>query len=169
MRETGADSDRHWYVMRTRSNFERRASHSLGGKGIETYLPAVEVPSRRDRSLRIERPLFPGYFFVRLKLRSAEKVAALRTAGVVDLVGFSAGPAPVPDWQVRSIRLALASQEPFELLYQLVPGERVVVRHGPFRGVEGVILEPRSTRATRRPSRPSSTPTSRRRSPAPSC
>lgn len=130
-----------WYAVRTRSNHESVASQRLLGQGLEAFLPAIETPSiRRDRRLTVQRPLFPGYFFVRSTLVGSERIEILRAPGVVSMVGFEAGPVAVPDWQIHSIQLALTSKSPVEVLWKLVPGKRVRVARGAFAGVEGTVV-----------------------------
>jgi transcription termination/antitermination protein NusG len=130
-----------WYAVRTRSNHEAVAVGRIASKGLQAYLPELTVPSkRRDRKRTITRPLFPGYFFVHLIFSSPKRIEVLRAPGVLAILGSGGGPVPVPEWQVRSIRIALASQRPVQVMLGLFPGNRVRVVAGPFTGMEGVIV-----------------------------
>jgi transcription termination/antitermination protein NusG len=137
----GATSTPQWYAVRTRSNHEAVAAGRIAAKGLQAYLPELVVPSRRrDRKRTVTRPLFPGYFFVHLIFSSPNRIDVLRAPGVLAILGSSGGPVPVPEWQVRSIRIALASREPVQVMLGLVPGNRVRIVAGPFTGMEGVIV-----------------------------
>lgn len=135
------DPGRDWYAVRVRSNHESIAAASLEAKGVATYLPAVDVPSvRTDRRVMLSRPIFPGYFFVQTVLGRADRIEVLKAPGVVEILGSATGPIAVPEWEISSIHLALAARNPFEILYDLVPGKRVRVTTGALKGVEGVLM-----------------------------
>jgi transcription antitermination factor NusG len=54
-----------WYAVHTRSRHEDKVFTGLVQKSITTFLPKIEVWSKRkDRRKRIMTPLFPGYLFV---------------------------------------------------------------------------------------------------------
>lgn len=100
------------------------------------------MPSRRrDRRIAPFRaPVFPGYFFVRSDLARDDRLRILRAPGVVTILGADHQPTPVPDRQIESLRIALASRHPIEVLFGVVPGQLVRVTAGPLAGVEGVVL-----------------------------
>jgi len=54
-----------WYAAYTRSNHERRVADQLGKREVEHFLPEYEsVRKWKDRKVRLQMPLFPGYVFV---------------------------------------------------------------------------------------------------------
>ncbi|MGC2000402.1 MAG: transcription termination/antitermination NusG family protein, partial [Candidatus Acidiferrales bacterium] len=56
----------HWYAVQTCANHEKRVRQQLHLRVVETYLPVYEsVRQWKDRRVRRELPLFPGYLFVR--------------------------------------------------------------------------------------------------------
>lgn len=127
--------------MRTRSNHESIATAHLLVKRMSVFLPAATVPSRRrDRLRLITRPLFPGYIFIKSEMERAERIEILASPGVVGILGSSAGPAPIPGSQIESIRRALKTRNPCEVIYDLVPGRFVRIVRGPLAGVEGVVI-----------------------------
>jgi transcription antitermination factor NusG len=87
----------------------------------------------------LSQPIFPGYLFVRSSLAYVERLEIMKAPGTVSLLGFTSGPVAVPDWQISSIRAALAAPNPFEIIYRLVPGRRVRVVSGAVAGLEGVV------------------------------
>lgn len=129
-----------WYVLHTRSHFENVVFASLRGKAKETFLPKMRVRSRRkDRKKMIDMPVFPGYVFVRTALLPAEHVDILKTVGAVRLIGNSAGPVPVPDEAIESLRIMTAAPESILAGTRFQAGDRVLVTAGPFAGVIGVF------------------------------
>src|SRR4051812_22456452 len=81
-------SRKQWYAVQTRSNFEKRTSHELHCRGIDTFLPAItELRQWNDRKKTIEMPLFPGYLFVRLSESLDARWTVLKSAGVVRILG----------------------------------------------------------------------------------
>jgi transcription antitermination factor NusG len=130
-----------WYAVRTRSNHERVAAERLLAQGVEAYLPTMLARSRRrDRRAVVARPLFPGYFFARLRLDAPERVTVLKAPGVMHLVGFGGAPVSVPEWQVESVRRVLDSRRSTELLWRPTPGQRVRVAEGALSGAQGVVV-----------------------------
>lgn len=129
-----------WYALYTRSRHEKLLHGELGKKGIESFLPMREVTRQwSDRKKVIGEPLFKSYLFVKMPLR--ERWTVLNTVGAVRLVGKSAAePVEVPEHELLAVRRFLEEDilvDPFPYLKE---GERVYVRSGPFKGVEGFIV-----------------------------
>ena len=98
----GADyRDLHWYAVQTRANHEKRVRQQLDLRVVETYLPVYEsLRHWKDRRVRLELPLFPGYLFVRLALR--DRLQVLRTPSVVRIVEFGGKAVALPDPRNRN-------------------------------------------------------------------
>ena len=129
-----------WYALYTKSRHEKIVRGEISKKGMETFLPLREVTRQwSDRKKVIGEPLFKGYLFVKMPLR--ERWTVLNTVGAVRLVGKSAAePVEVPERELLAVRRFLEEDilvDPFPYLKQ---GERVYVRSGPFKGVEGFIV-----------------------------
>ena len=85
----------HWYVVHTSANHERRVSEQFLQRGVEYFLPQYESVRRwKDRRMKLQLPLFPGYVFVRMALE--HKLRVLQVPGVACLVSFAGKPAVVP-------------------------------------------------------------------------
>jgi transcriptional antiterminator NusG len=128
-----------WYAAHVRSNFERQVVQFLGGRrGPETFLPTYRVKSRRaDAPALIERPLFPGYVFVRLESLDRPRIAVLQAPGIVRLVEFGGRLATIDDEVIESLRIIAAGPavaRPHPLLRE---GQAVRVVDGPFAGAVG--------------------------------
>src|SRR5438552_10273646 len=93
----------HWYAAYTRANHERRMADQLAEREVEHFLPEYESMRKwKDRKVRLQMPLFPGYVFVHLALR--DRLRVLQVPGVARLVGFDGHPAPVPEEEITRIR-----------------------------------------------------------------
>lgn len=127
----------HWWALHTRAQHERLVASQLAGKRLEFFLPTYRASGR---SRRRERPLFPGYLFVRAELTLPVRIAILECRGVVELLGSPSGPISVPGEQIVSVQRLVGSSSELELLRHLLPGVRVRVESGPLAGVIGVVV-----------------------------
>jgi transcriptional antiterminator NusG len=110
-----------------------------GRKGIEVFLPLWERRSRwKDRTKRIQVPLFPGYCFARF--RSSDRLRILKAFGIVELVGSGGQPEPIPDAEIDAIHTLVGSRLVYEPFPFLAEGMEVEVTRGPLMGVRGRLL-----------------------------
>lgn len=136
-----------WYALHTRSNFETRVTEGLQGKGLETFLPAVEELHRwKDRKRRVSVPLFPGYVFARLADDPAQRLAVLKTAGVVRILGSGGHMEAVAEHEIAAVHGLVNAKVPCSSHPFLRDGAWVRVTRGPLMGVEGYFLR-RASRA----------------------
>lgn len=128
-----------WYAAQTCANHEKQVLQQLGLRAVEAYLPQYESVRRwKDRRVRLDRPLFPGYVFVRLTL--GDRLRVLQTPSVVRLVGFGRRPSPLPNQEIEALRSGLAHNIRMEPHPYLQVGRRVRVTTGPFQGIEGILV-----------------------------
>lgn len=125
-----------WFVLRTRSRQEKAVARDLQGRGVAHFLPLVgqvRYYGRNKVSRRV--PLFPGYVFLHGSLEQAyeadrsDRVAQLIC--VADQAGFGR--------ELAQIREALDRGAPLTDHARLEAGQRVVVRSGPWKGLEGLV------------------------------
>ena len=71
--------------LHLRGNHARNAlAEALGGKGVEHFLPLYESVRRwSDRKVRLQRPLFPGYVFVRIAIQERLRVERVQGGSAV--------------------------------------------------------------------------------------
>jgi transcription antitermination factor NusG len=128
-----------WYAVYTNANHEKRVTQQLDKRSVEHFLPLYESPRRwKDRTVRLQMPLFPGYVFVKFALR--DRLQLLQIPGVVHLVSFNGHPAPLPQEDIQAIRNCLDRGHQLEPHPYLKAGRRVRVMSGPLKGLEGIIL-----------------------------
>ncbi len=130
--------EQHWYAAYTRAQHEKRVAEQLDERGVEHFLPLYASVRRwKDRRVRLDLPLFPGYVFVRLAMFARLRV--LQIPSVVCLVGFGGLLAALPDEDVEILRAGLVDPLRAEPHPFLTVGRRVRIICGPFAGLEGVL------------------------------
>jgi transcription termination/antitermination protein NusG len=128
-----------WFAVYTCVNRERRVAEQLGARGIEHFLPQYESERKwKDRVVRLQMPLFPGYLFVRAALRN--RLTVLQVPGVAQVVGFGGLPAAVPPEDLERVRDFLRQGFRAEPHRFLKVGRRVRVKSGPLEGMEGIVV-----------------------------
>src|SRR6266481_1689950 len=99
--------DSRWYAAYTCANHEKRVREQLEQRSVESFLPVYEAVRRwKDRRMRLQLPLFPGYVFVRMAL--VDRLRVLQVPSVVHLVGFNGHLAPLPDEEIEGLKKSLA-------------------------------------------------------------
>lgn len=129
------DQNYRWYPVYTRSRAEKKANEELNRKGIQTYFPLKKVVKQwSDRKKIVEEPLIKSYLFAYISAREYAEV--LMTNGVARFIYFSNQVASIPDQQIHDLKLLLATDVDLELIdYDIKPGESVLVKAGPFKGI----------------------------------
>ena len=131
--------EEYWYAVQTCANHEKRVLQQLNQRTVKAYLPLYEsVRQWKDRRVRLESPLFPGYVFVKLALR--DRLQVLQAPGVVRLVGFGSQPAALQDHEIEALRQGLAGEIRLEPHPYLKVGQLVRVRTGPLQGLQGILV-----------------------------
>jgi transcription antitermination factor NusG len=133
----------HWYAAYTRANHEVRVTQQLARRSVEHFLPQYESVRRwKDRRVKLQMPLFPGYVFVRLAVR--DRLRVLEIPSVARLVGFNGHPAILPDKEIEALRTAVVAQLRTQPHPYLAVGRRVRITRGPLAGVEGILVRRKS-------------------------
>lgn len=135
-----------WYVLYTKPRHEKTVEAGLLQKGIEAFTPKVSLRKRwSDRIKVVEEPLFKSYCFAKFNL--FDKTCVLSQQGVVDLVHFKQNYIPVQNTVIDSLRTLAAHQMSLNPHPYLKVGDKVVVRRGPLKDVEGFLVEKRNKNA----------------------
>ena len=130
---------RQWFAIYTLPQNERAVLRQLEVRQLEAFLPTYEVIKvwRNRQQVRLARPLFPGYLFVRVDRR--ERIRVLEARGVLSIVGNSRGPLPLDSTEIECLRSG-ASRSRLEPFREIPIGSRVRVKCGPLKGVEGILV-----------------------------
>ena len=128
-----------WYAVWTRSRHEQVVRAQLEQKGFEAFLPLIGRWSRwKDRTKKVDWPLFPGYCFVRLEDHDALPV--LTCPGVVRILSCDGRLAAVPEHEIDGIRRLTESELRFDPCPLIREGMMVEVVRGPLRGISGRLV-----------------------------
>ena len=128
-----------WYAIYVKSRHEKVIFSELQQKGIEASLPLMTVNRQwSDRRKKVEVPLFRGYVFVKIELKT-EKLSILQTLGVVKFVDFNRVVVPIPEEQMYWLQQMVNSRLDLQQEQELPLGVEVKVIFGPLRGLCGRI------------------------------
>jgi transcription antitermination factor NusG len=128
-----------WFALWTRSRHEKHVRDQLAERHVEVFLPTITKWSRwKDRKMKIDWPLFPGYCFAHFNV--AERLPVLRCDGVVAIIGADGQPSPIPDYEIEGIRTLIASELSFDPCPLIKEGMLVAVKGGPLKGVVGRLI-----------------------------
>lgn len=129
-----------WYAAQTCARHEKRVREQMEERAVESFLPLYATVSQwKDRKVRVDLPLFPGYLFVRMAL--TERLRVLQIPSVVRLVGFGELATAMPDDEIESLRQGLAGGLKAEPHPYLKVGRRARVKSGPLQGMEGILVK----------------------------
>jgi transcription antitermination factor NusG len=129
-----------WFAAYTICRHEKKVASHFESRTLEHYLPLYRSQRRwKDGSKGfVERPLFPGYVFVRIG--PDQRVPVLEVPGVLSIVGKSGSqPTPLAEFEIETLRSALdpLRVEPYQ---RLAAGRRVRILGGALSGIEGTVV-----------------------------
>jgi transcription antitermination factor NusG len=128
-----------WYALYALHQHEKAVSRHLGQIGFKVFLPLYrEVHRWSDRRKHVELPMFPCYVFFSGDL--ARRFEILNTPGVVSLVCSGGQVGVIPSAELEAVRKVVSSASVVQPHPFVQCGERIRVRSGPLKGVEGVVI-----------------------------
>ncbi|CAN0017602.1 unnamed protein product [Chrysoparadoxa australica] len=133
------DSD-NWYVLRTRSRYEKKLGETFKKMGIDYFLP-IKVERKRwsDRWKNVETPLFPGFVFV--KMDETNRFQILNSPGAVQFLYHAGKYAQLSRRDVDMINIALDNKQDLEVSEGgLKEGQEVKITSGPFKGFDAKLI-----------------------------
>ena len=127
-----------WNVLYLRPRTEKKMGEYAQGLSLEFYLPLRrETKIYQRRKVTVEKPIFPGYFFV--SFDGQGRVGLLKSNLIVRILE------PASEAQLlhelEQIRKALEVDPTLSASSALKKGKHVMIRGGPFMGIEGVVSE----------------------------
>ena len=133
-----------WYPVYTYPRAEKKAYQALINKGIETYLPLRrQLKQWSDRKKWVDEPFIKSYLFVHIDQQQQTEV--LMTKGITRFIYFGGKIASMPDKQMDDLKLLMTSAVELEITEEnLLPGEKVILKAGPLKGMIGEIVSYRS-------------------------
>jgi transcriptional antiterminator RfaH len=133
-----------WYPVYTHPRAEKKAHQALVSKGVETYLPLRrQLRQWSDRKKWVDEPFIKSYLFVHINEHQLSEV--LMTKGVTRFIYFGGKIASMPDRQIEDLKLLMTSAAELEITEEnLLPGEKIILKAGPLKGMTGEIISYRS-------------------------
>lgn len=130
-----------WYVVYTKSRWEKKVFDRLTVQGIEAYVPLQKkLKQWSDRKKWVEEPMIRCYAFVKIVNRQYFDV--LLTPGVVCFLFFLRKPAVIPEEQIQTLKNVEKSKFNVELsIKQFKPGQKIEVIGGPLQGTRGELIK----------------------------
>ena len=128
-----------WFAVYTRSRHEKHVHLQCQRQEIESFLPLYNALHRwKDRRVSVQLPLFPGYVFIKIRLR--ERLKVLQIPGAVRLVGFDGHAAALDEAEIEALRRGISRGMPVRPHARLAAGRRVRVTRGPMEGLQGIVI-----------------------------
>jgi transcription termination/antitermination protein NusG len=128
-----------WFAVQVRGGREQSCAEQLRVRGYEIFLPCYRERRRwSDRVKHVERPLFAGYVFSRLRPHVMGKIVS--TTGVIRIVGDSTRPLPIPADEIAALKRIADTRLAAEPWPFVQAGQRVRFETGPLRDTEGIVL-----------------------------
>ena len=131
-------TDRQWWAVYTKSRQEKALARHLIGHQVPFYLPLIPKDNMiRGRRVRSHVPLFSGYIF--LYGSQEERVTTLTTNRISRIL-------PVPDQEqlrrdLANVHNLIERNAALAVEQRLSPGDKVCIRSGALRGLEGVVVK----------------------------
>jgi transcription antitermination factor NusG len=132
------DVERPWSVLHVVANHEKSVAKHLTVRDVEHYLPLYHERSQwTDRRVSLERPLFPGYVFVRITPQT--RIPVISIPSVLHLLGTNDSEM-VSAEEINRIRKGLATGCVLRPYSNVAVGTRVRIIDGVFAGTTGVVM-----------------------------
>ncbi len=125
-----------WFVAHTRPRCEKKVRLFCEQKGIAAVLPCYHSAHKyRGKTVVFHKPLFPGYVFIQMPL--PQRGIMLQSDHVANLLDVH--DQELFTRQLDEILRALETKLEIRLAPTIGEGNRVKIKHGPLRGVEGWV------------------------------
>lgn len=158
--ESDTQDTRKWYAVQTRSNMEKKAvetlKHMIDVEDMGAYISKEDILMPEEKVSEVKdgkkttrlRKLYPGYFFVRVKLYDEDENFLEKPwyfiRGINGVINFMGGERPVAlrKAEIDRIFAQMAQAEGVERpKINFNVGEAVKIHEGPFLGLTGIIEE----------------------------
>jgi transcriptional antiterminator RfaH len=125
-----------WFVAHTRPRCEKKLADYCKQNGLFATLPCHEAAHKyRGKTVVFQKPLFPGYVFLRIENSDRRKVAhSDYVANLLEVFDQE-----TLAQQLDDILRALETKLEIRLAPTIGEGTRVKIKCGPLRGMEGWV------------------------------
>ncbi len=140
-----------WYVVHTYSGYENKIkvdltkrveSMNMQDKIFDIIIPEEqEVEFKGGKRKVVNKRVFPGYVIVNMLMDEDSWYVVRHTPGVTGFVGSGTKPIPLQPEEVQKILKQMGLVESKPKIIDVVVGENIRVKTGPFANFEGVVKE----------------------------
>jgi len=124
---------RDWYLVAVKN--QPKAEINLRNQGYQVYAPKIRINDGKVEKLE---PAFPTYLFTRFDVAVKAVATVNNTFGVRKMVTFGGQPARIHNKIIEAMHERFDSEI---LDTSLKSGDRVIIKDGPFAGIEAVFKE----------------------------
>jgi transcription antitermination factor NusG len=125
-----------WYAAHTRPRCEKKLLQFCEREQLAASLPCYAAAHQyRGKTVVFQKPLFPGYVF--LQIATEQRPVILQNKHLATLLEISDQELFIR--QFDEIRRALETDLEIRLAPEIGEGQRVKIKAGPLRGVEGWV------------------------------
>ncbi|MEI6516202.1 MAG: transcription termination/antitermination NusG family protein [bacterium] len=125
-----------WHVLHVKPRCEKKMADYCAAHKVTAELPLrEETKIYQRRRVTVHKPVFPGYIFLRFMPEERETV--LKSRQVVRILTVENQGRLVRE--LNQVKLALSVDPTLDARAAFEAGKRVLIRSGPFQGVEGVV------------------------------
>ncbi len=127
-----------WFVAHTRPRCEKKLCAYCEREGLPTTLVTYRsVKNYRGKTATFEKPLFPGYVFLKMPPLGRQKI--FQSDYVANLLEVS--DQALFEFQLEEILAAVETNVEIQLVPEIGVGRKVLIKSGPLRGQEGWVEE----------------------------
>lgn len=136
-----------WFAVYVKVNTEKYVARHLENKGIECYVPTIEVIKQYKTKVRkTNKPLISCYVFV--KITRDEYVKVLETEYVLGFLKMNKDLIAIPENEIDTLRWVVGEQYSFKLESGKVKkGMEVEVISGNLTGLKGRVIKKASKKS----------------------
>jgi transcription elongation factor/antiterminator RfaH len=135
-----------WFTLHTKPKAEYQVATALQRRGLEIYLPVIEVP--KGSRGRQSAPFFPCYLFLKIDFELLSLSLVQGTPGLRRVLTSGDWPVPVSNDIIELIQRKLgaikANSGPPAHVFE--PGDMVRITDGPFRDMLAIFEGPTTPR-----------------------
>ena len=125
-----------WYVAKIKPHADRMCALSMASDDVETYAPEIVVPKG---GRQVTEPLFPGYLFVRLDVRSDAWRRIRWGQGVHYFLPNRLDPVPVGEELIADLRSRVGEWNGEGWTKAFGLGDPVSLQTGALRGLDAIF------------------------------
>ena len=128
-----------WYVICTKPNTELKVASQLNSLGINAFCPSYSfIKKYSDRKKKAEKPLMPRYVLVKMLEKDRTNVFAV--PNVIRYLFWLGKPAIVRHEEIEILKNELEGYQSISNKSSLYVGNDFAIPYGPFKGINGKIL-----------------------------